>query len=53
MLGTKIIKKIGGEISEFKFRDKSAGWGYNAKAKYTNDKGENADYIVSYLDSSY
>lgn len=46
-------KKIGGEISEFKFRDKSAGWGLNAKAKYTNDKGENADYSVSYLDSSY
>ena len=46
-------KKIGGEISEFKFRDKSAGWGLNAKVKYTNDKGENADYSVSYLDSSY
>lgn len=46
-------KKIGGEISEFKFRDKSAGWGLNAKAKYTNDEGKNADYSVSYLDSSY
>ena len=25
-------KKIGGEISEFKFRDKSSGWGYNLTA---------------------
>ena len=46
-------KKIGGEIKEFKFRDKSAGWGLNARAKYTNDKGEEANYSVSYLESSY
>lgn len=29
-----IEKKIGGEIREFKFRDKSLGWGYNLTAKY-------------------
>lgn len=46
-------KKIGGEIKEFKFRDKSSGWGLNARARYTNTKGENSDYYVSYLDSSY
>lgn len=46
-------KKIDGEISDFKFRDKSSGWGLNAKVCYINKNGENFEYTMSYLDSSY
>lgn len=37
-------KKIGGEISEFKFRDKSSGWGYNLTAKYIQVDGSTEYY---------
>lgn len=46
-------KKIGGEIYDFKFRDKSSGWGYNLAAKYVQHSGCEKIYRVSSLDSSY
>ena len=46
-------KNLGGEILDFKFRDKSMGWGLNAKADYVNATGKINGYSVSYLDSSY
>ena len=46
-------KKIGGEISEFKFRDKSAGWGYNLTAKYIKSDGSIGYNRTASSDSSY
>ena len=46
-------KKIGGEISEFKFRDKSSGWGYNLTAKYIQVDGSTEYYRTASSDSSY
>ena len=46
-------KKIGGEISEFKFRDKSAGWGYNLTAKYIKSDGSIGYNRTTSSDSSY
>lgn len=46
-------KKIGGEISEFKFRDKSSGWGYNLTAKYIQVDGSTKYYRTASSDSSY
>lgn len=46
-------KKIGGEILDFKFRDKSSGWGYNLTAKYVKQGGFEEFYRVSSSNSSY
>lgn len=46
-------KKIGGEILDFKFRDKSSGWGLNAKAVCVDCNRKKFEYSASYLDSSY
>lgn len=46
-------KKIGGEIIDFKFRDKSSGWGYNLTAEYIREDGDTEYYKMSSSDSSY
>lgn len=46
-------KKLGGEILDFKFRDKSTGWGYNLTAKYVKQDGDKNYYRVKSSDSSY
>lgn len=48
-----IEKKIGGEIREFKFRDKSLGWGYNLTAKYIQEDGSIRYHRTASSDSSY
>lgn len=48
-----IEKKIGGEICDFKFRDKSSGWGYNLTAEYVQQDGNTGYYRIIGSDSSY
>lgn len=46
-------KKFGDEILDFKFRDKSTGWGYNLTAKYAKQGGNENYYRVKSSESSY
>ena len=49
----RLNKKINGNIYNFKFRDKSLGWGYNLVAEYLDEKGNEKKFIIDNSDSSY
>lgn len=45
--------KIHGKIIDFKFRDKTKGWGLNAKVTYENSEGVKQEMIIPSGQSSY
>lgn len=46
-------KKLNGRILDFKFRDKSKGWGLNGKIVYEDNHNKVREKYISHYDSSY
>lgn len=46
-------KKLNGDIVDFKFRDKTKGWGYTGKTRYKVSSGETKEVLLPCETSSY
>lgn len=49
----ELEKKLKGKITDFKFRDKSSGWGLVGKASFLTDKNEEKSKLIYARESSY